>query len=248
MPQGAVCVGQARALEVHVHSEFTSLPMALLFSSGKGLARLFLEQGSLFLLVECRKLSLATQPCLRFVSSYELPGFVKSWRHPKAGTMSQVTSSLMAHLEDISWAWANVLLTAQETFFSHELTYLPPLYQELPLWERRHQRLWSIVTMLDEGRKTLSPILAPPTPLWCVNSCCLLTLGFHSKLSLLAHALEQEYPGKESIREYWPTCKQSFVFAHCLKQLMEYHHWNCRQKETLQDNASSTRSLTGMRT
>lgn len=78
MPQGAVCVGQAGILEVHVHSEFILLPMALLFSSGKSLASLFLEQGLLFLFVECRKLSLATQPCLRFVSSYQLPGFVKS--------------------------------------------------------------------------------------------------------------------------------------------------------------------------
>lgn len=73
-----MCVSQARALEVHVHSEFTSLPMALLFFSGKGLASLFLEQGLFFLSLACRKLSLATQACLRFVSSYKLPGFVKS--------------------------------------------------------------------------------------------------------------------------------------------------------------------------
>lgn len=125
IPQGAVCVSQARALEVHVHSEFTSLPMALLFFSGKGLASLFLEQGLFFLFLACRKLSLATQACLRFVSSYKLPGFVKSWRHPEVGKMSQVTSSLMAHLEDISWALANLLLTVQEPFFFPRAN-LPP--------------------------------------------------------------------------------------------------------------------------
>lgn len=57
LPQGAVRVGQVGTLEVPVQSEFTSLPVALLFSSGKGLSSLFLGQGSYY--AACRKLSLA---------------------------------------------------------------------------------------------------------------------------------------------------------------------------------------------
>lgn len=65
-------------------------------------------------------------------------------------------------------------------------------------------------------------------------------LEFHSKLSLLAHALEQKYPGKEGIREDWSTCEQFFVVAHGLKQLVEHHPWDCGHKENIQENSSST--------
>lgn len=92
--------------------------------------------------------------------------------------------------------------------------------------------------MLDEGREILSPLHAPPTV--CVISHRLLMLEFHSKLSLLAHALEQGQPGKESFREDGATGKQFFVLAHCLKQRAEHHRWNCRQKEPLEENASFT--------
>lgn len=129
-------------------------------------------------------------------------------------------------------------------FFSHELTYLPRLYQEPSSMGKETSKNIEHCNYAWWGREMLSPLLAPPTPLWCVSSHCLLMLGFHSKLSLLAHALEQDYPGKERIREDWPVSKRVFVFVHCLKQLTESHRWNRRPKETRQENASCTWHLT----
>lgn len=243
MPQGTVCLGQAEALEIHVQSEFTSLHMAPCFSPQVERSHQPFSWTSLLLWYKQEALSSTTESCLRFVSSYScltwssldaIPKLVKwaKWLH------------LSQHIP-----WGHFLGLSQLTthnprdifFFSHELTYLPHLYQGLPLWERRHQRIWNIVTLLDERREMLSPLLAPPTPHWCVNSS--LTNAWVSLQVISACSCPRTKLARK--RKYqWPMYKQFFVIAHGLKQLVEHHSWNCGQGN-LPEKACS---LTGTRT
>lgn len=108
--------------------------------------------------------------------------------------------------------------------FSHELTYLPHLYRgRLPLWERRHQRIWSIVTMLDERSEMLSPLVTPPTLHWCVNSS--LTNAWVSLQVLAACSCPRTKISRK--RKYQgPMCKQFFVVAHEVSQGVSSSCWN----------------------